>query len=132
MDPSITVDDGIRNAGLLVTGLIAILDEGDPILGIALAELGKLLAADEPPESAATAAFTFPPRGPPRLALALETSKRALENLKIGFGRENEGGAIGIQIREDIVKLEREAQAWQHFIRNAWEDTVLQRRYERK
>ncbi|GJJ07795.1 hypothetical protein Clacol_002000 [Clathrus columnatus] len=124
------IDDVIRTAGRVVVGLTAILEEGHPILGIALAELGKLLAVDEPPEP--SDAFNFPPRGPARLALALETLKRAFKSLRIGFGEENEGGEVGVQIREEIVQLEKELQAWQQGIRNLWEDTVLQRKYEAK
>ncbi|KAF8122536.1 hypothetical protein EV363DRAFT_1436578 [Boletus edulis] len=84
-------------------GLSAILDPGHPVRGVALAELGKLLACRRARQTA-----SFPPSGPTRLKIAYETLLKAREELLIGFGRENEGGEVGREVRENIVALEKE------------------------
>lgn len=122
------LDDTIRVTAHIVSGFTALLDEGHPVRGVALAEFGKLLAIDEPgiPASATAAATTptFPPTGPQRLNLALETLKRALGELMIGFG---ERGETGMRVREEAVRLEKEMSVWRERIRHAWQDSVLER-----
>ena len=123
-EPSSILDDAIRATARVVSGLTAILDEGHPVRAIALAELGKLLAVDEPAPSSSTTSTqsTFPPTGPPRLKLAFDTLKRALNELMIGFGESTRGGETGLQIREQIVVLEKEIGVWSEGIRNVRED----------
>lgn len=94
--------------------------------GIARAELGKLLAVDEPtpraPGSAAEEALRYPPSGPKRLRLALETLVEARAELNVGFGAVNEGGVVGRDVREEIVKLERELGVWKKGVGEALKD----------
>jgi hypothetical protein len=94
---------------------------------MALAELGKALAVDEPAPkenvSAAAMSSTFPPSGPPRLKLAYETLVRARSELLIGFGKANDGGQVGQEIRESIVSLEKEIGVWSQGVRNVIQDT---------
>ncbi|KAG6811186.1 hypothetical protein H0H92_008626 [Tricholoma furcatifolium] len=123
-----SLDDAIRATMRASTGLTATLPCGHPVRGIALAELGKLLAVDEPSPrqaaSAAEAALLYPPSGPPRLKLALETMLRARSELLIGFGAWNEGGQVGKEVRERIVVLEKEMAVWTQGVRNVLQDTL--------
>lgn len=117
------LDETIRTATKVTEGLSHILCEGHPVRGIALAELGKILAMDEPtPRTGKPAAPTFPPSGPPRLKLAYDTLLRARGELLIGFGKENEGGQVGQEIRQAIVSLEKEIGVWSQGIRNVIQD----------
>ncbi len=126
--PYLTQDalDGlIQASSASVTGLTAVFPPGHPTRALALAELGKLLAVDEPaPRPAAAAAGTsaFPPSGPARLRLACETLIRARDELLIGFGERNGGGEVGREIREMVVRVERELAAWSQGVRNVIED----------
>ena len=90
----------------------------------ALAELGKLLAVDEPSPRAdeESALGRFPPSGPARLKMAYETLLRARNELLIGFGKGNDGGQVGSNIRELVIRLEKELGVWTEGIRNAIED----------
>ncbi|KAJ6529128.1 hypothetical protein DFH09DRAFT_1327370 [Mycena vulgaris] len=110
------LDEAIVAATKAATGLAAVLRYGHPVCGIARAELGKLLAVDEPapraPGSAAEEALRYPPSGAKRLRLALETLVQARAELSVGFGAPNKGGLVGRGVREDIVRLERELGAW--------------------
>ncbi|KAH0834774.1 hypothetical protein J3R83DRAFT_10373 [Lanmaoa asiatica] len=117
------LDESIRTAAKHVAGLSAVLDEGHPVRGIALAELGKLLAVDEPSPSSPPQATSFPPSGPTRLKIAYETLLRARNELLVGFGRENEGGEVSLEVRESIVALEKELGVWTTGVRNVLEDT---------
>ncbi|TFY69850.1 hypothetical protein EVJ58_g175 [Rhodofomes roseus] len=119
-----TLDDTIRTAARYAAGVSAILPVGHPVRGVALAELGKLLAVDEPspPSNMAGSADRFPPSGSARLKLAHETLVRAREELLIGFGTDNGGGLVGREAREAIVRLEKELGAWTQGINNALED----------
>ena len=121
------MDETIRAASRSSTGLISLLTYGHPVRGIALAELGKLLAVDEPTPrehiAGAEATFSYPPSGPPRLKLAYETLVRARDELLIGFGRQNEGGQVGQGVRDDIVSLEKEIGVWKQGVRNVLEDS---------
>ncbi|RDB18387.1 Histone-lysine N-methyltransferase ASHR1 [Hypsizygus marmoreus] len=119
------LDDAIRAATRSTTGLSAVLTYGHPVRGIALAELGKMLAVDEPmpkePGSPVEAALMYPPSGAARLKLAYETLVRARKELMVGFGRVNEGGEVGREVREGIVALEKELGVWKQGVRNVLE-----------
>jgi hypothetical protein len=125
--PNLTQDalDGLIHASSAsVTGLTAVFPPGHPTRALALAELGKLLAVDEPaPRPAGTGASAFPPSGPARLRLACETLIRARDELLISFGERNDGGEVGREIREMVVRVERELAAWSQGVRNVIEDT---------
>ncbi|KAJ6484472.1 hypothetical protein C8R47DRAFT_1280715 [Mycena vitilis] len=159
-----TLDSAILAATHVCAGLDAVLRAGHPMRGIARAELGKLLAVDEPapraqaasypssaaavssPPSASTPAaaaqqtgaqqaaqaaaqqaaaeesLRYPPSGPARLRLALDTLLHARAELSVGFGAANEGGAVGRAVREDIVRLERELGVWRKGVGEALRD----------
>ncbi|KAJ6476933.1 hypothetical protein C8R45DRAFT_833764 [Mycena sanguinolenta] len=121
-----TLDAAVVSATKGVTGLDTVLRYGHPVRGIARAELGKLLAVDEPapraPGSAAEEAVRYPPSGARRLRLALETLLLARAELSVGFGTANDGGAVGRGVREDIVRLERELGVWKKGLGEAWRD----------
>ncbi|KAI6104233.1 hypothetical protein F5141DRAFT_1128058 [Pisolithus sp. B1] len=118
------LNETIRTAGKYSAGLSAVLDEGHPVRAMALVELGKLLAVDEPsPPGSQTMNGSFPPSGPARLKVAYETLLRARKELLIGFGRQTEGGAVGDDVRETLVALEKELGVWSTGIRNVLEDT---------
>lgn len=121
------LDDAIRSAAKYSAGLSNILPHGHPVRGVGIAELGKLLAVDEPSPTnssqSPTAASAFPPSGPARLKLAHETLVRALEELRIGFGKSNGGGEVGKEVRETILGLEKELGIWTQGIRNVLADT---------
>ncbi|PCH45077.1 SET domain-containing protein [Wolfiporia cocos MD-104 SS10] len=121
------LDDTIRTAGKYSAGLSALLPGGHPVRGVALAELGKLLAVDEPaPRTDAPAQQnTFPPSGPARLKLAYETLVRAHDELVVGFGADNGGGQVGREVREAIVSLEKELGMWTQGIKNVLEDSQV-------
>ncbi|THU98784.1 SET domain-containing protein [Dendrothele bispora CBS 962.96] len=137
------LDETIRTASKVVTGLTGLLRDGHPALAIAYTELGKLLAVDEPSpghltsqtdsevehsvsgaQSFASMALSssFPPSGPARLKLAYEILLRARESLKIGFGRDNDGGAVGKEVRDFLASLEKEISVWKTGVKNALED----------
>jgi hypothetical protein len=125
--PNLTQDalDGlIRASSTSVTGLSAVLPPGHPVRALALAELGKLLAVDEPAPRGTNTAGTpeFPPSGPARLRLACETLIRARDELMISFGERNGGGEVGREVREMVVRVERELATWNQGIRNVIED----------
>ncbi|KAJ7624923.1 hypothetical protein FB45DRAFT_1061067 [Roridomyces roridus] len=126
-----TLDETIVTASKAFSGLCAVLRYGHPVRGLARAELGKLLAVDEPSPrqpgsgSAAEEALRFPPSGVKRLRLALDTLLQARAELGVGFGVPNEGGQVGRSVREDIVKLERELGAWKKGVSEVMEDARL-------
>ncbi|KAF9226289.1 SET domain-containing protein [Gyrodon lividus] len=119
------LDESIRTAAKHSAGLSAVHDEGHPVRGVALAELGKLLAADEPAPSSPPQTNTFPPSGPVRLKMAYETLLRARKELLVGFARDNDGGEVGREVRDGIVSLEKELGVWMTGVRNALEDMPL-------
>ena len=139
--PSMTqelLDETIRTAGRYSAGLQTLLSKGHPVRAVALGELGKLLAVDEPnpvapptsaagPSASGVAPARFPPSGPARLKLAYESLVRAHEELMIGFGRDGDGGMLGAEIREAIVRLEKELGVWTSGIRNTLQDLVATR-----
>ncbi|KAF7349427.1 Histone-lysine N-methyltransferase ASHR1 [Mycena sanguinolenta] len=120
------LDTAVVSATKVVAGLDVVLRYGHPVRGIARAELGKLLAVDEPapraPGTPAEEAVRYPPSGARRLRLALETLLLARAELAVGFGAVNEGGAVGRGVREDIVRLERELGVWKKGVGEAWRD----------
>jgi SET and MYND domain-containing protein len=121
------LDGLIRASSASMTALSAVLPPGHPARALALAELGKLLAVDEPEPRPATAvagaSASFPPSGSARLRLACETLIRARDELLISFGERNDGGEVGREVREMVVRVERELAAWGQGIRNVIEDT---------
>jgi hypothetical protein len=120
------LDGLIRASSASVMGLNAVLPPGHPTRALALAELGKLLAVDEPaPRPAAVGASAFPPSGPARLRLACETLIRARDELLISFGERNDGGEVGREVREMVVRVERELAAWGQGVRNVIEDRAM-------
>ncbi|EIW55654.1 SET domain-containing protein [Trametes versicolor FP-101664 SS1] len=124
-----TLDEVIRTAAKYSAGLQPVLPNGHPIRAIALAELGKLLAVDEPaPHDGPAQAATFPPSGPSRLKLAYESLVRAHEELLVGFGKANGGGHVGRDVRDAIARLEKEIGVWTAGVRNALEDSALAQR----
>ncbi|KIK64626.1 hypothetical protein GYMLUDRAFT_160635 [Collybiopsis luxurians FD-317 M1] len=126
------LDETIRIATRNVTGLGAVLREGHPVLAIAVAELGKLLAVDEPSprshETGPESSGVYPPSGFPRLKLAYETLLRARKMLLVGFGEANRGGEVGREVREMIVRLEREMGVFRQGVKNVLEDAVPKRK----
>lgn len=134
-----TLDEVTRVAARAVAGLEALLRAGHPVRGVAVAELGKLLAVDEPAPAPPTNAITdaetssgggatdagagagFPPTGSARLALAYGTLQRAHGELLVGFGRANGGGEVGRGVRDTLVALEKEIGAWVSGVRNVRE-----------
>ncbi|KAG2035155.1 hypothetical protein BDR03DRAFT_868689 [Suillus americanus] len=119
------LDETIRTAAKHYMGLSAILRDGHPVRAVALAELGKLLAVDEPhPVMSPPTNIAFPPSGPPRLKAAYETLVRARHELIIGFGRNNDGGELGRNIRETVVSLEKELGVWTQGIHNTLQDLL--------
>ena len=121
------LDKTIQTASKTVEGLSHILHVGHPIRGVALAELGKMLAVDEPAPKADNNSVTnvppFPPSGPPRLKMAYDTLVQARNELLIGFGKSNEGGEVGQEIRNNIASLEKEIGVWSQGVRNVLEDS---------
>jgi len=130
------LDECIRNGSKIVAGINALLSPGHPVIGIALAELGKLLAVDEIHVDDARPAVrseagggnanvnssVFPPTGPTRVKLAYETLMRARASLRVGFGSRNEGGKVGRRVREDLVRLEKEMEVWTSGVKNVLAD----------
>ncbi|KAJ8482475.1 hypothetical protein ONZ51_g5325 [Trametes cubensis] len=124
-----SLDDAIRAAAKYSAGLQSLLPKGHPVRAVALGELGKLLGVDEPaPPTDPAQASKFPPSGPARLKLAYESLVRAHEELLIGFGKPNQGGYIGKDVREAIIRLERELGIWTSGIKNTLEDAMLAQR----
>ncbi|KAJ9117428.1 hypothetical protein QFC22_004278 [Naganishia vaughanmartiniae] len=111
----------IRIHSILVHALGPVLPANHPSLGIALAELGKLLNVHVDESALSTPGgsqvdlgngFLIPRATSKRLPLTLSTLRRAWEALQVGFGRENgvEGGVVAWEIKVLIDGLEREMQ----------------------
>ncbi|KAF8699834.1 SET protein, partial [Rhizoctonia solani] len=130
LDRSI-LDEAIRAAARVAAGISAVLPAGHPVRAVTYAELGKLLAVDEyypegqePPEP--TSAQLDPkanltwvagdemgiPKGFERLRLAHHTLMQARQELLIGFGHSEEGGAVGKEVTELARKIEQEVAIW--------------------
>ncbi|KAG8707722.1 hypothetical protein FRC08_000329 [Ceratobasidium sp. 394] len=125
------LDETIRAAARVSAGVTAIYPPGHPTRGIAYAELGKLLAADEyvPPGGKpleATPSQLDPKanvvwvagddddvvRGFERLRMAHQSLMSSREELLLGFGYVNDGGAVGREVTELAKQLEREVAIW--------------------
>lgn len=119
-----SLDDAIRIATKALTGLLTSHPEGHPVVGIASSELGKLLAVDEPARRR-NEPGAYPPSGPPRLQMAYDTLMRAPASLRIGFGRVNEGGQVGHEVRVMLASLEKEVGVWKQGVKIVWADMCL-------
>jgi len=117
------LDEVVRASSASVSALSVLLRVGHPIRALAYAELGKLLSVDEPTPNPQNNAAVFPPSGPARLRLAYETLVQARAELLIGFGVRNEGGEVGQEVREMVVRIERELEVWRTGVRNTIEGT---------
>jgi len=114
------LDDAIRATLRACTGLSSVLAPGHPLRGLALAELGKLLSVDErvpkylegSNENGGNQKGVYPPSGPARLRLARDTLIQARSELMVGFGATNEGGEVGKEVREWLMRVEKELQVW--------------------
>ena len=96
---------------LLVKALSDILPADHPSLGIALAELGKLLNVHVEASGAEDVEIygaRIPRATTKRLGLALSTVKRATEALRVGFGEK--GGLVSVEMGWLLQGLEREIQ----------------------
>lgn len=126
VDGGITQDklnEAIRVAARSCSGLESLLVEGHPVRAIAKVELGKLLSVDEPspsPSPPTPSPPAFPPSGAPRLKLAYQTLLQALQELLIGFGKDD-GGEAGKEVREEVARLEKELEVWKGRGRDALE-----------
>ncbi|EJD05468.1 SET domain-containing protein [Fomitiporia mediterranea MF3/22] len=143
-----TLDTAIQYAMAYVKGLSSVLRPGHPVRAVAIAELGKLLAVDEPtsssdlpsiesvpqagnnaPSQAATSEFDLQvPKGPVRLQRAVEVLQQAYKEICIAFGRGNEGGEAGKSVREMLVSLEKELGVWRSGIRDTLEDALTEKK----
>jgi hypothetical protein len=129
-NPSI-LDETIRAAARVAAGVSAIYPPGHPTRGVAMAELGKLMAVDEyvPPGQKpieATRSQLDPKanlvwvagdddgvlRGFERLRASHHSLMQARQELLCGFGYINEGGAVGREVTELAKNLEREVAIW--------------------
>ena len=115
------LDTAIRVSAASAAGLSNILSSEHPVTAVALAELGKLLAVDEPTPDATNqtqGSSTFPPSGTARLRLAEETLRRAYDAATIGFGRDGGGGVVGRDIRTLLASVEKELNVWGNGLRD--------------
>lgn len=119
------LDETIRACTKAHTGLTAILPTTHPVVAISLVELGKILAVDEP--NPAPERKTYPPSGPARLKLAYDTLLLARKAFLIAFGKVNDGGEVGKQVRELLVRLEKEMKVWKVGVRNVLNDVAHMR-----
>jgi hypothetical protein len=117
----------VRNAAAVCAGLDVVLAPGHPVRALARAELGKLLAADEPataspgPTEDSESGATWPPTGVERVALAARILAHAHEELCIGFGSASGGGVVGREVRALAQRLESEMGALKRGVRNVRE-----------
>lgn len=116
------LDTLVRATAASVNAISAVLRAGHPIRALAYAEFGKLLAVDEPAPDFSHGMSVFPPSGPARLRLAYDALIQARNELFIGFGRRNEGGEVGKEIREMAVRIEKELEVWKTRMQDALED----------
>lgn len=141
---SAVLETAIQYAIAYVKAISMVLRSGHPVRAVAIAELGKLLAVDEPTtdSSSSSVADTSPdnatsipamggleiqvPNGPARLQRAVEVLRQAHRELTIAFGRANEGGEVGRSVRDMLVSMEKELGVWRSGIRNTLEDTLAE------
>ncbi|KAI0037210.1 SET domain-containing protein [Vararia minispora EC-137] len=117
------LDNIVRTTAACVSALTAVLRAGHPIRALACAELGRLLAVDEPAPDVSRGKSVFPPSGPVRLRLAYDTLVQARSELLIGFGARNEGGEVGREVREMVVRIEKELEVWTQRMKDVMQDT---------
>jgi len=92
--------------------------------------VGKLLAVDYDPSSEYTSSVAAQPgtwtpvAGPARLKLALQTLAKALNELRIAFGLENNGGEVAADVQKLARDIEKELQVWQTGSRNVLETSI--------
>ena len=109
--------DAIEAQALVWKGMKVVYPNGHPSLGIALAELGKLLNLDatedsvrksggKDPSTEVGKQLPLPTQATDRLGLARETLGMALEQLKIGFGMT--GGLVGREVEGVVEGLTKE------------------------
>lgn len=126
------LDETICSAAKAAAGLDIVLCPGHPVRALALAELGKLLAVDEPPSTnSSPSTTTFPPSGPARLQLAIQALQQAYAELLIAFGKgpqDGGGGAVGHEVRELLVNLEKELGIWNKRIGQTLQDTLTEQK----
>lgn len=129
------LDEAISTAAKAAAGLENVLRPGHPVRALAFTELGKLLAVDEPGESSNTKALlnetVFPPSGPARLQLAIQALRRAHTELDVAFGKageEDSGGAVGREVRELLVNLEKEMGIWSKRIGATLKDVLAEQK----
>lgn len=136
------LDMAIRFATMNIEGLAKILRFGHPVRALALTELGKLYAVDEPDSDSENHSLECitpasgdnkdlfknyqHPRGPDRLRRAVQVLQQAYNELCIAFGRKNNGGAVGIEIRETLSRLEKELAVWDTGIRDTLDDKIAE------
>lgn len=136
------LDELIRTATMNVEGLCKILRFGHPLRALALTELGKLYAVDEPASESErdmtdivknnnTIEDAPQIRGPARLRRAIQILQQAYSELCIAFGRKNNGGSVGADVRETLAGLEKELAVWNSGIRNALNDALEENRGKR-
>ncbi|CAE6461936.1 unnamed protein product [Rhizoctonia solani] len=125
------LDEAIRAAARVAAGISAILPVGHPVRAVVYAELGKLLAVDEyypegqepleptPAQLDPKANLTWVagdemgiPKGFERLRLAHHTLMQARQELLIGFGHSENGGAVGKEVTELARRIEQEVTIW--------------------
>ena len=94
---------------------------------LAFAELGKLFAVDEP-TSSSVEETSFPPSGPARLSLAVQALTQALSEVQVAFGKSFDGGAVGRELREMLVNLEKELGVWNSRIGQTLKDALSEQR----
>jgi hypothetical protein len=118
------LDEAISVSAACASALRALLPEGHPVRGVAVAELGKLLTVDEPeqtqcpPEAGAQeSGKRFPPTGVCRLRLAHDTLVRALMELEIGYGGEESELVQGV--RKTSREVDKEISVWNRAVQNA-------------
>jgi hypothetical protein len=116
------LDDVVRATAASAAALDAVLRPGHPVRALARAEVGKLLAVDEPAPDLARPADAVPPSGPARLRVAYDALVQARRELLVGFGRRNDGGEVGREVREMVVRIERELEVWKGRMRDVIED----------
>ncbi|GHJ85143.1 hypothetical protein NliqN6_1545 [Naganishia liquefaciens] len=103
--------EAIGTHSLLVKALSEVLPTNHPSLGIALAELGKLLnvhVEGSGTEDVEIYGARIPRATTKRLGLAASTVQRAIEALRVGFGKQ--GGLVGTEMGWLLEGLEREIQ----------------------
>ncbi|KAH7096107.1 hypothetical protein BKA62DRAFT_720700 [Auriculariales sp. MPI-PUGE-AT-0066] len=113
------LDEAIDTAMRSQSGMQDAFPVGHPVRGVALAELGKMLAVDVPQDAIPRKiddSKAVPPPGVGRLRLAVKTLVHARAELAVGFGG---GNSEIVQVVEEMMKsIERELDVWNAGLRN--------------